>query len=181
MARQALEEAIALTKTLRVHVAGGEEAQQRFFAPRVAPYHAMVDLLAQEGQPAEALIFAERARARVLLDALQTGRANVTRAMTGAEQEQERKLRAELISINTQVTSASQKEKQDQAKLDELKSLREKARLDYEAFQTALYAAHPELRAQRGESPVINADEIAALLPDATTALLEYVVTDEAT
>ena len=64
----------------------------------------MVDLLTREGRPAEALTFAERAKARVLLDVLQTGRVNVTKAMTDQEREQERKLRAELISLNTQVT-----------------------------------------------------------------------------
>src|SRR5262249_17061469 len=82
---------------------------------------------------------------------------------------------------NTQVTRASQKEKPDQARLDELNSFREKARLNYEAFQTSLYAVHPELRVQRGEAPVIKSEEIAALLPDAESALLEYVVTDEVT
>jgi CHAT domain-containing protein/Tfp pilus assembly protein PilF len=180
-ARQALEEAITIIEMLRAQVAGGEEEQQRFFASKVSPYHAMVDLLIAEGKKAEALTFAERAKARVLLDVLQTGRVNVTKALTGGEQERDRKLRAELISINTQVTRANQKDNPDQARLDVLKSLREKARLDYEAFQTSLYAAHPELRVQRGEAPVINAGELAALLPDHKSALLEYVITDDAT
>ena len=79
------------------------------------------------------------------------------------------------------MTRASQFDKPDQVRLDELKSLREKARLNYEAFQTSLYAAHPELRVHRGEAPVIKAEEIGALLPDAGSALLEYVVTDDAT
>ncbi|MGH9843752.1 MAG: tetratricopeptide repeat protein [Blastocatellia bacterium] len=180
-ARQALEEAITIIETLRTQVAGGEEEQQRFFQSKVSPYHAMADLLTREGRPAEALTFAERAKSRVLLDVLQAGRVNVTKALTGEEQEQERKLRAELISLNTQATSASQQEKPDQAKLGELQVLREKARLNYEAFQTSLYAAHPELKVQRGEAPAIKAEELAALLPDAGNALLEYVVTDEVT
>ena len=32
---------------------------------------------------------------------------------------------------------------------------------------------------QRGEAPALRAEEIAALLPDAASALLEYVVTDD--
>jgi len=90
-------------------------------------------------------------------------------------------LRAAIISLNTQVTRASQLDKPDQARLDELKSLREKARLNYEAFQTSLYAAHSELRVQRGEAALINSQEIAALLPDDGSPLLEYVVTDDVT
>ncbi len=180
-ARQALAEAVTTIETLRVQVAGGEDEQQRSFASRVSPYHALADLLIAQGKPAEALIFAERAKSRVLLDVLQTGRVNVNKALTGEEQEQERSLRAELISINTQLTRASQKDKPDQARLDELKSFREKARLNYEAFQTSLYAAHPELRVQRGEAPLIRAEELTTLLPDAGSVLLEYVVTDELT
>lgn len=180
-ARQALAEAITIIETLRANVAGGEVERQRSFGSKVAPYHTMVDLLTREGRLAEALNFAERAKARVLLDALQTGHVNITKALTEEEQEQERKLRAELISLNARVIRADQQEKPDQTKLNELKSLREKARLNYEAFQTSLYAAHPELRTQRGEAPVIKAEEIAALLPDASSALLEYVVTDDVT
>ena len=180
-ASQTLSESIAIIETLRAKVAGGEEERQRVFASKVDSYHAMAELLISQGRPAEALVFAERAKARVLLDVLQTGRVNVAKALTGAEQEQEQKLRADLTSLNIQITRDSQKDKPDQPRLDELKSLREKARLSYEAFQTSLYAAHPELRVQRGEAPVIKADEITALLPDSKSALLEYVVTDDVT
>jgi len=57
----------------------------------------------------------------------------------------------------------------------------EKARLNYEAFQNSLYAAHPELKTQRGEAPIINLHELAELLPDASSVLLEYVVTEDQT
>ncbi len=180
-ARAAFTEAIALIETLRTQVAGGEEEQQRFFATRVSPYHAMVDLLNAEGSPVEALRFAEYAKSRVLLDVLQTGRVNITKALTGPEQEQEHKLRAEVIAINNQISRSSQMAQPDPNKLNELKTRRTKARLTHEAFQTSLYAAHPELKVQRGEATIIKAEELAALLPDAASALLEYVVTDDRT
>ena len=180
-ARLAFEEAIAVIETMRGQVAGGEQEQQRFFEDKLSPYQAMVDLLVARNNPTEALIFTERARARALLDLLYSGRVNVVKAMTSQEQEQERRLRAEIISLNTQVTRASQRDKPDQAGLSELTSRREKVRLNYEAFQTSLYAAHPELRVQRGEAQVIKAEEIAALMPDDRSALLEYVVMDDVT
>ncbi len=180
-ARKALEEAIAVIEALRDHVSGGEQAQQRFFQSKVNPYHGMVELLTLEGSPSEALIFAERAKARVLLDVLKSGRVNSDKAMTGREQEQERKLRTELFSINAQITRASQQDERDQVKLDELKVRREKARLDYETFQSTLYAAHPELRVGRGDAQVIKAEELATLAPDERSALLEFVVTDDST
>src|SRR5262245_15192171 len=180
-ARRALEEAITTIETLRYQVAGGAETQQRFFQSKVSPYHAMIELLMGEGRPTDALTFAEHAKARAPLDVLKTGRIDSAKAMTGQEQEQESKLRSELVSLNTQVTRASQQESPNQSRLDELISLREKARLKYEAFQISLYAAHPELKVDRGEASIIKMEELASLLPDATSALLEYVVTDEAT
>ena len=180
-ARPAFEEAITTIEALRANVAGGVGEQQRFFESKVFPYHAMVDLLTHEGQPAEALIFAERAKSRALLDVLQTGRVNVTKAMTGQEQEQERKLNGQLVSLNTQISRETARPQPDQDRLTELKAQLRKARLDFEAFQTNLYAAHPELRAQRGEAQPLRLEEAAALLPGTSSALLEYVVTDDKT
>jgi CHAT domain-containing protein/Tfp pilus assembly protein PilF len=180
-ARPVFEEAITTIEALRGNVAGGAEGQQRFFEDKVLPYHAMVGLLADEGRPIEALIFAERAKSRALLDVLRTGRINVTKAMTGQEQEQERKLNGQLVSLNTQISRETASPKPDQARLTELKAQLQKARLDFEAFQNDLYTAHPELRAQRGEAQPLRLEEAASLLPGAASALLEYVVTDDKT
>src|SRR6266498_2337998 len=180
-ARQAFGEAIATIEALRAQIAGGEQEQQRYFESKVSPYHAMVDLLIAEDHPAEALTFAERAKARVLLDVLQSGRVNAAKAMTGEEQEQERKLNSQLVSLNTQIYRETNRPQPDQARLTELMAQLQKARLAFEAFQTNLYAAHPELRAQRGEAQPLSPGEAAALLPDAKSALLEYVVADDKT
>ncbi len=150
-ARLAFEEAIAVIETMRVQIAGSEQEQQRFFEDKLSPYHAMVDLLVAQNNPSGALIFTERAKARALLD-LPTRSCQIVKAMTRQEQEQERRLRAELISLNTQLTRATQSDKPDAVRISEFKSRLEKARLNYEAFQTSLYAAHPELKVQRGEA-----------------------------
>jgi CHAT domain-containing protein len=56
-----------------------------------------------------------------------------------------------------------------------------KARLEFQAFQTSLYAAHPELRLRRGEARPVTLKEVASLLPDSRTAMLEFVVAKEQT
>ncbi len=99
--------------------------------------------------------------------------------MTPQEQEQEQRLKSELTWLNLQLTHATQSDKPDPPRLSELNPRLEKARLAYEAFQTSLYAAHPELKIHRGEAPIIKAEELAALLPDTASALLEYGVTDD--
>ena len=178
-ARQAFEEAIATVETLRAQVAGGEQDEQRSFENRLDPYQAMVELLVAQNQASAALAYAERAKARVLLDVLYSGRINVNKAMTAAEQDQERVFNNRLISLNTQISRETQRPQPDVIRLTDLKAQLQKARLDYEAFQTSLYAAHPELKAQRGEVEPLTPEQARALLPDSRSALLEYVVADD--
>jgi CHAT domain-containing protein len=180
-AQQSFAEAISIMEKLRAQTAGGAEERQRYFESRLRAHHGMLKLLAKENRPREALIFAERTKARVLLDVLQQGRVSSQRAMTVEERQQEGRLKLELTRLNTQLARAKQSDKPDPQRVGELTSRLEKARLNYEAFQTSLYAAHPELKIHRGEGPIIRAEELTVLLPDDTSALLEYVVTDEVT
>jgi CHAT domain-containing protein len=125
-------------------------------------------------------MLAERAKARALLDMLQQGRVRVQKTMTAKEQEEERQLKSQLTQLNKLLARVARSEK-DATRVGEVENQLEKARLNYEAFQNTLYAAHPELRTQRGEAPIINAQELAELLPNASSVLLEYVVTDKQT
>ena len=180
-ARKSFSEAVSIVENLRAHAAGGVEERQRFFEGGMQAYHGLLSVLVKESQPEEALTLAERAKARALLDMLQQGRVRVHKAMTVKEQDEERRLKSQLTYLNKQLARVSQSEKQDAARVREVETQLEKARLSYEAFQDALYAAHPELKTHRGEAPIINAQELAALLPNASAVLLEYVVTDERT
>jgi CHAT domain-containing protein/predicted negative regulator of RcsB-dependent stress response len=178
-ARAAFEEAIATIETLRGRVAGGEQERGRFFENRVSPYQEMVRLLVASNNTAEALNFAERAKGRVLLDVLRSGRIDITKAMTPAEKERERKLNTDLATLNRQLVKEKSLGVPDKARLEELDARVQKARLEREAFQTNLYAAHPELKVQRGESGAIKLEECAELLPDAKSALVEFAVTNQ--
>src|SRR5262245_4980933 len=180
-ARRAFDEAVSIIEELRLQTAGGAEDRQRYFEQGLNTYHGMLSLLVKEDQIQEALVFAERAKARALLDTLRQGRVSIQKAMTTDEQVQERRLRSELTRLNTQLSRATQSDRPDAERIGEIKSRLEKARLDFEALQTSLYTTRPELRVQRGEAPIIKAEELTALLPDATSALLEYTVTDDKT
>ena len=181
LAKQSYLKAISTIETLRSQVAGGEQAQQLFFEDKVSPYYAMVDLLFREKAFEQALHYAERAKARTLLDVLSSGRIKITKAMTHVELEQDRTLMAEIAVLNAQILQLKLRGKPDLDELARLNARLEKARLAYETFQANLYTAHPELKVQRGEARVVSLDEVTAVLPDDKTALLEYVVTDERT
>jgi CHAT domain-containing protein/Tfp pilus assembly protein PilF len=178
-ARQAFEDSIATIEKLRAQVAGGEQEQQRSFEGSLGPYQGIVELLVEQKQFSAALGYAERAKARVLLDVLHSGRIDVTKAMTAAEQDQERFFHSQLVSLNTQISRENQRAQPDAARLNDLKAQLQKVRLDYEAFQTGLYAAHPGLKTQRGEIEALTTEQARALLPDSKSALLEYVVANE--
>lgn len=179
-ARQAFEEAIAAIESLRAQVAGGEEELQHSFESKVSPYHAMVELLIDQGQTADALSYAERAKGRVLLDVLRSGRVSITKSMTPKENDQERSLTGELVSLNTQISGETLRRQPDLARLGELRTRLQRTRLEHEGFQARLYAAHPELRVQRGEARTVAAAEVGDLLPE-NGAALEYVVTQPRT
>lgn len=178
-ASESFAEAIAVTEQLRQGVVGNEQDQQLFFESKTAPYYAMVDLLIARNDWAEAFAYAERAKGRILLDVLKSGRAVVTKAMTPEERNQEESLNQVIVALNSQLRRESLLLRPDQQRLAALESELKNARLDYEAFQTRLYAAHPELKIRRGETATLNLNEAVQLLPDAQTALLEYVVTQE--
>lgn len=180
-ARAAFAESITVIEEMRAEVAGGEQERQRFLEVAISPYQAMIELLVAEKEWEAAFGYAERAKGRVLLDVLQSGRAGVAKVMTEGEREQERKLRGQLIALNNQVTREGQSAKPDAAQLVNLKARQQKARLGYEGFQMSLYATHPELRIQRGEVRPLSLEETGALLPDARTALVEYVTAEDKT
>jgi len=172
-ARQSFSEAVSITEKLRSQAAGGVEECQRYFAEGLEAHQGLVSVLVKEGKTDEALVLGERAKARGLLDILQQGQVSVQKAMTTEERGQEQQLKSELTRLNKQLgREAASKATETQALLD-------KTRLKYEAFQNSLYAAHPELKVQRGEASIIKPQELTNLLPDDRTALLEYVVTDD--
>lgn len=180
-ARQTFNEAVAIIEKLRMQTAGGIEERQRYFEGGLGAHHGLLGVLVKENRPGDALMFVERAKARALLDMLRQGRGRVNKAMTASEQEEERRLKSDLTQLNRQLARLTQSDKQDAIRVGEVETKLERARLNYEAFQNTLYAAHPELKTQRGEAPIINPQELSQLLPNASSALLEYVVTDKAT
>jgi CHAT domain-containing protein/Tfp pilus assembly protein PilF len=178
-AEKVLISSINTIEQMRHRVGGDELARQRFFEDKVLPYMAMVDLAFARNRPADALTYSELAKARTLLDVLRNGRIPINKAMSLEEQEKERTANAELTKLNVQIYDERQRAKPNLDRIAELEPRREKARLDYEAFLTSLYVKHPELKVQRGEAPPITPAEAAALIPDRSTAIVEFVVADD--
>jgi CHAT domain-containing protein len=101
--------------------------------------------------------------------------------MTAEEQSRERELRSKAVSINAEISREKLKEKPDEGRLAELKARLAGARSEYEEFRVKLYANHPDLKAHRGEIPVVTLSESTALMTNEKTALLEFVVMEDKT
>ncbi|MFN0109547.1 MAG: CHAT domain-containing tetratricopeptide repeat protein [Blastocatellia bacterium] len=172
-ARQAYQNAVRAIEQLVPQI--GVELEQRlgFQHSHATPYFALTDLLIEQQDAQQALVLAEQAKSRVLLDSLQNGRLNIARVLSSEEREAEAKALARLSALNSQLTQAAQEEKPDNSKFARLKTQQIEARQTYEALQTQLFAAHPELKVRRGETAPLALDETAAMLGP-QTALLEF-------
>lgn len=167
LARAAYVEGMEAVDAMRRELAGGEQQGLNFLHNKMGLYTGMIGLDAAAGDNEAALRTAERAKAGVLLDVLRAGRASITKAMTPQEKERERFLENRLATLQSG-------RKRDEAKIAQ-------AAADLEAFRSALYAVHPELKVRRGESAPLTLAQAATLLPDRQTALLEFVVASDAT
>lgn len=169
-AREAFDRAIGVLEDLRTRVAGGESQRAVFFTSKTEPYQERMALALEAGHPDEAFHYSERARARALLDTINGRRPPVTKTMTAGERAEEQRLRLALNAVSQQIQSS-------QENSSSLRKRQDQARLDYEAFQTRLYADHPELRIARAQIPAIRAGEARVLIGSPAAALLEFAVT----
>jgi CHAT domain-containing protein len=176
---KALVKAVDIIEHLREQFAGSELDRQRSFEGHMTPYQAMIDFRVGQKQFAEAFSYAQRAKGRTLLELLQNGRVNIDKSASLAEREQEQQLNRKIVSLNREITTEKLKSEPDKKRLVELEEQLKKARLEFEAFRTTLYAAHPELRIQRGEIRPVSFDDSADLILDSKTAVLDFIVTDE--
>ena len=175
------EQAVNVLESQMGHLGSGEEIRSGFRAKHADSYRGYIDLLIQQKQPEQAFQMLERSRAQTLLEMLGNRGVHITKAMTAAEREQEEVLLSTLVSLNRQLGVEKAARKPDEGRITDLKSDLEKARLQYSDFRTNLYAAHPKLRAQRGELQPISLSDATNLLPDNRTAILEFLVAEEKT
>ena len=180
-AENAFHKSIVAVEELQELVAGDAEQQEAFLEKRNQPYKNMVGLLVARKRPDEAFQFAEREKARVLLNMMQRDRVQVSKELTDAEREGERNLQSQIAWVNTELSRLNPPSDATAGRARELKVRLDQARLQLSAFQTSLYAAHPVLQTQRSSTPAISLPETRDLLSDDETVLLEYAVNEART
>lgn len=164
-AEAAFAEAVETVEELRRFSSGSEVERQSFFEDRLAPYRNAFAAAAERGDAPEALVRAERMKARVLGEVLEGSRA---RAQFSPEQRSEQKrLRAEISKWNQALQGEKNVERRK-----ELAQRRRQAGLAYEAFRTRAYSAAREEEVMQARVGEVEARQAAG-----TGVILEYVVT----
>lgn len=180
-AEKTLRESVSTIEAVRSQVTGDALDRQQFFQNKIAPYYALVEQLARAGKTFEALKFAERAKGRVLLDILRTGQNAGGKNLTDKEKQDEKNLQSAVFVLENDLRRAAAKANANRSALAETQTKLDNARAALDSFTNALYAAHPELKIERGLSETINTDLLKQLLPDEKTALVEYVAMEKRT
>ena len=172
--------AIAAIEDLRANVAGAEVERQTYFEDKLEAYHQMIEHLVALGRFKEAFGYAERAKARVLLDVLRSGRGQLASLLSPDELRQDQEMRLKLASLNLRITRERQKPHGDPSVLHALGNELDHIRQEYAAFQTGLNAVHPQWKWKLGEVEPLGPEETLALLHGGAARSIEYVVTDAA-
>ena len=178
-ARDSLQLSIAAIESMRSKLVHGEPDARHFFQNKSAAYSAMMELLIAQNKVADAFSYAERMRTNALIDIFQ--RTHITRSMSPAEVERERKLARTVVATKAQMAHEREKKQPNLERYATLDLRLQKALVDYHAFETALYAAHPRLKTLRGEGGPPGLEDAPAVLPNSSTAFLEFVVADGCT
>ena len=175
LAIQTLAQAVDQLESMRDQVAGSEVESQLFLEDKVISYHSLVDLLVKENKPIDALIVAERAKGRILLDVLNSGRTDQAKLLTPSETEEAKRLNRRISEINERIKA---RDDSPSSSLDSLYRELDAARLEYQSFQDGLYASHSELRLRTGRTSLLASADLKNL-PLKNQAYLEYVATKD--
>jgi hypothetical protein len=169
-----LTEAINQIEEMREQVVGRLESRQLFFENKVGPYHTVVRLLTQRGNNFEALLYAERAKGRVLLEAVRNNRHDLRNIPTESEKAQAEFLMNKYLAIKNRINSQPSAQPPDDLQ-NELNAVRK----DLVVFQEGFAAAHPDLLLRVGPARPLTHANLNSLVRANDLAYLEYVVTGD--
>jgi CHAT domain-containing protein len=157
-------QALRIAEEGRGRIVGEDRQRQLFFATRVEGYVELADLLTESGDALGALAVADESKGRALLDILDSGRPSREEPMTEGDRTRERQLTARIAALRAAAST------------DRGAALRQ-AYTALDAFRADVQTRDPNLRLRREASAVVTRSSLAELLPDRSTALVEYVMT----
>ena len=137
---RALEEALRSTEELRPQIGGGEQTRAGFFEKYADLFDLMTEWQLEDGKIEKAIEYAERGRARVLLDQLAVGkidlRRNIPEDIRQPLEKREMKAKSKLAEYQQRITlTRSRKDLSDADRLTRITELEEGLRTAYREYQ----------------------------------------------
>ena len=171
---------VEVIEAARGAVAGNEREQRLFFEPRHGAYAEAAALLIESGRVEEALVYAERGKARVLRDTMGRQRKQAENALGDADRKALAARVAALGEANRQVIALRASETSAAALAAEVARQRA-AQLALETFESDLAGRHPALRAAGGGAAAIDAAALREVVSRPDMVVVEFVVREKAT
>ena len=169
-----LKEAINEIEGLREQVVGRLDSRQLFFENKVGAYRMMVRLLTQRGDNFEALLYAEQAKARVLMEAVRNNRRDLRSIPTEDEKAEAELLMNKYLAIKKQIKSPPSGEPSSELQ-NELNAVTK----ELVVFQERFSAKHPDVLLRVGPARPLTHANLNSLVRANDLAYLEYVVTGD--
>jgi CHAT domain-containing protein/Flp pilus assembly protein TadD len=150
----------------------------RYLSAWSNPYQSLAECLVEMDEYPAAFAETERAKARTLVDLLDTAKIRLTEQLSLEEKNQERLLETRLVSLVRQQSQLASSGQSDRDLGETLSTKLTEARAELAAFETQIYLAHPELQIQRAEFAPANLAEIQTSLfaKNPGLCVLSYVV-----
>jgi CHAT domain-containing protein len=164
------KEAVSLVEELRAHATGRQGRRQLFFENKLGSYHKLVGLLTKQGNVFEALLYAERAKGRLLLESVRRNTRDLQNVLTPAEKVELERLHDRVLAVYQRIQSVS-----DNKSAGELNNELDAAKREFTAFEKTLVATYPELLLRTGLAQPLTNASLSNLVRADGILYLEYV------
>jgi tetratricopeptide (TPR) repeat protein len=176
-AMSAAADAVATIERMRQQALERPDAR---LASDVVEAHALLAVLQTEaGDAVAAAATAEARRALALRLVLAANEREIHRGMTEDERAAERARAGELVALHLQREREKGLPKPDASRLARLEASIAETTSTRAAEQRAIFARLPELRRWRALEPPVGKDSIGALVPQAGSVILQFVVDED--
>jgi CHAT domain-containing protein len=173
---QVLTEAVEGLESIREKIIGGEYSRFRFLERNVSPYNLLCNLMSEKKRGLDALFYAERAKGRVLYDAVTERDARAMLRLTDKELSEERSLSRGIDKITEEIKVASG---QSNVPPKDLKDKLDQAWLKYALFKNRTIAAKSGGVKYTARPSVESLKDLRQMSDYKDTLFLEYAVSAE--
>jgi CHAT domain-containing protein len=168
-----IDESIKIAAELYYQPIGDALDRSLYFESLIGVYRIKMGALYRLNRPAEMFETYEAMKSLALRDLMNRGRERKTRALSGEEIAEEKRLNNELNSLNRQILQIKQTDRSANLQFADLNRQLQEARLAKEEWQANIAAENekinPPVRAQN-----LNIAQMCASIPDKNTAIIEY-------